>query len=794
MKFSERWLREWIDPGVDRATLAHQLTMAGLEVDAVDPVAPKFSHVVVGEVLKVEPHPDADKLRVCEVNVGQREPLTIVCGAANVAPGLRVPTALVGAELPNDLKITRAKLRGVESHGMLCSAKELGLAEQASGLMVLPEEVAAGTDIRDYLQLDDVTIEIGLTPNRGDCLSIRGIAREVAVANGSPLVEPEQANVVITNHDTLPISLEAAEACPRYVGRIIRDVSPKAQTPMWMKERLRRCGVRSVSAVVDVTNYVMLELGQPMHAFDLEKLYGGVKVRLAQAGEKLKLLDGREVELAPDVLVIADDRAPVAMAGIMGGDASAVSDDTHDIFLESAFFQPEAISGRPRRYGLNTDSSMRFERGVDPELAVKAMKRASELLLKIVGGKAGPLIEAKSSERVPERAAITLRSERVRRLLGIDIASKKITEMLSQLGMKVREQGKSWIVIPPSFRFDIGTEIDLIEEIGRIYGYTNIPPILPQAEMSTQLPSEGSLPQSRIQQLLVARGYQEAVTYSFVDPKLAALLKPGEPLISLMNPISAEMAVMRPDLWVGLLQTLLYNMNRQQSSCRIFEIGVKYSSQLNEFKEQQVVAGLLWGEAHPLQWGMARRAVDFFDAKADIEALMGLTGRQAEFIFESEVRHPSLHPGQAAVIKNKQGETIGWIGALNPNIQHQLGIEGAVFLFEIASSAITVRNLPRFAELSKYPSVNRDLAIVVDEDVTAQRVQQTIVAATGQYLANLELFDVYRGKGIESGRKSLALSLTLQDSAATLTDNKIEKVIEQVVQQLKQQLNASLRE
>lgn len=793
MKFSERWLREWIDPGVDRETLAHQLTMAGLEVDAIEAAAPPFSHVVVGEILKVDPHPDADKLRVCQVNVGQSEPLTIVCGAANVAPGLRVPTALVGAELPNDLKITRAKLRGVESFGMLCSAKELGLAEQAAGLMVLPEEVVAGTDIREYLQLDDAAIEIGLTPNRGDCLSIRGIAREVSVANGNPLVDPEQANVVIKTHDTFPISLDAPEACPRYIGRIIRDIYPKVQTPMWMKERLRRCGLRSVSAVVDVTNYVMLEYGQPMHAFDLQKLHGGIKVRMAQAGEKLKLLDGRDVELAADVLVIADDQAPIAMAGIMGGDASAVGDETCDIFLESAFFYPDAISGRARRYGLNTDSATRFERGVDPELPVRAMKRATELLVQIVGGKPGPLIESKISEHMPERAPITLRADRVRRLLGIDIAPKKITEMLSMLGMKVREQGKSWIVIPPSFRFDTTTEIDLIEEIGRIYGYTNIPPLLPQAEMCTQLPLEENLPQSRILQLLLDRGYQEAVTYSFIDPKLAALLNPGQQPISLMNPISAEMAVMRPSLWPGLLQTLLYNMNRQQSICRIFEIGVKYLSQDNEYIEKKVVSGLLWGAAHPLQWGLTPREVDFFDAKADIEALMGLTGKQGEFIFESEDRHPSLHPGQAAVIKNKRGEAIGWVGALNPNVQHQLGIEGAVFIFEIAYSSIMARSLPRFAELSKYPSVKRDLAIVVEETVTAQRVRETIVAAAGQYLANLELFDVYRGKGIESGRKSLALSLTLQDAAATLTDNKVEKVIEQVVQQLKQQLNASLR-
>jgi phenylalanyl-tRNA synthetase beta chain len=792
MKFSEQWLREWVSPDVSTEVLSHQLTMCGLEVDAIEPVAAPFSNVVIGEVVSVEPHPDADRLRVCRVNVGS-EQLTIVCGAANVAQGLKVPAALIGAVLPNGLAIKKSKLRGVESFGMLCSAVELGLAESADGLMILPADATPGVSVRDYLQLDDVTIEIGLTPNRGDCLSIQGIAREVGVINQIVITEPEIASVLIKRQDHFPVTLSAPDACPRYIGRIIKGVNPKAETPEWMKERLRRCDLRSISPIVDVTNYVMLELGQPMHAFDLSKLEGGIKVRYAEAGESLKLLDGQSVELTSDTLVIADHSKPLAMAGIMGGDESAVSDDTTDIFLESAFFAPTAILGRARQYGLHTDSSHRFERGVDYELPVKAMKRATALLQEIVGGEAGQVIEANVAEHLPVRQPISLRVDRIKRVLGLELPQPQITEMLESLGMKVREQGKQWIVTPPSFRFDLAIESDLIEEVGRVYGYDHLPTELPKITMEVKLPTELQVSQARGRELLVDRGYQEAITYSFVDEQLQQLITPGIKPITLANPISADMSAMRTSLWPGLLQALSHNQKRQQARVRLFEFGVKFSRQQSGIVEEKIISGVLAGDCFAEQWAAPGRKVDFYDIKADLQALLGLTGRGVDYIFVAEP-HPALHPGQSAAIKSHDGKPIGWVGKLHPVVEKELGLNGPIYLFEIDAHVLDVASKPVFTELSKYPSIRRDLAIVVNKGAPAREVEQCIAAASGQYLANLQLFDVYGGEGIESGRKSLALGLTFQDASRTLTDQEVDDLISDVLKQLKQEFNATLRE
>jgi len=800
MKFSEHWLREWVSPALSSAELSHQVTMAGLEVDAVAPVAPEFKGVVVGGVLTVAPHPDAERLRVCQVNVGAGlPPLIIVCGAANVRAGLRVPAALVGATLPGGMEIKRAKLRGVESLGMLCSAKELGLAEVSEGLMVLPADAPIGTDIRDYLNLNDVTFELGLTPNRGDCLSVAGIAREVAALNRLTVTAPSIPDVLATITDTFPITVAAPAACPRYLGRVIKGINPRAETPLWMRERLRRSGVRSISAVVDVTNYVLLELGQPMHAFDLAKLSGGIQVRHAEAGEQINLLDGQRMTLQAGTLLICDAHQPQAMAGIMGGKDSAISDDTDTLFLESAFFSQSAVSGQARRYGLHTDSSHRFERGVDPQLPCRAMERATALLLEIVGGQAGPVTEALSQAHLPTRPPVTLRAARIKRLLGADIASEQITDSLTRLGMQVMDDGaEGWQVTPPSFRFDIALEADLIEEVARVVGYTNLPSHHPHGALAITAQPEAVISISKLRQLLIDRGYQEAITYSFVDPAMQRRFDPAITPLALANPISAEMAVMRTSLWPGLMQALIHNQNRQQARIRLFEVGTRFVPHDNETREEKIISGIICGSFSPEQWGEAARPVDFYDIKADVEAILGLTVAVTGFMFTS-APHPALHPGQSACItRADSGESVGWVGAIHPALESELGLTGRVFLFELlvgdGATGIGQASLPRFRELSKYPAVRRDIALIVDEATPAQAVSACITGAAGGLLQNLQLFDVYRGKGIDSGRKSLALGLTWQDSSRTLTDGDIDTLMEQVVNKLRVDFGAKLRD
>ncbi len=792
MKFSEYWLREWVNPALSRAELAEQLTLAGLEVDAIHPAAAPFTGVVVGALLKVEPHPEAAQLKVCAVNVGREQPATIVTGAANARAGLRAPVALPGARLADDKPIQPAILRGVESHGMLCSAQELGMAEDAQGLLELPPEAKPGDDVYSYLKLDDAIFELSLTPNRGDCLSIAGLAREVALLNRLKVQVPASRAVFNIAKSRLEVEIQAPADCPRYLGRVLRGLRPRARTPLWMQERLRRGGMRSVNAVVDITNYVMLEWGQPMHAFDLRNLSGHIVVRRARQGETITLLDGKETVLDAETLVIADGAKAQAVAGIMGGLEAAIGPESDTVFLESAFFNPVLIARRARVLGLHSDSSHRFERGVDPHLQRRAMERATALLLDIAGGEAGPVTEAVFAEHLPKHAPIKLRRERITRVLGAALTREEVTETLTGLEMDVNPQRDGWLVTPPGHRFDIGIEVDLIEELARIHGYARLPAHHPQATLIARAPSESRVPLARIHDLLIARGYQEIISYSFVNPALQRLLDPDHPPAALANPLSSDMAVMRSSLWCGLIQTLIYNQNRQQYHLRFFESGVKFVRQGNEIAQEKVIAGVVTGTPCPPQWGLESREADFYDLKGDVEALLNLTGSADSFRFEAAT-HPALHPGQSARL-SRDGETAGWIGTLHPQIQRALELKQRALVFELRWAVLEQGRLARFSELSKFPSIRRDLAVVVEQTVSAAAVRECIVSACPALLQDIELFDVYKGKGIDSGKKSLALSLTLQDAARTLTDQDVNVIMEGIVKKLRDQLGASLRE
>ncbi len=792
MRFSESWLREWVDPGVDSDTLCNQFSMAGLEVDAVEPVAPDFSGVVVGAVLSVAPHPDAEKLRVCQVEAGQPGGvLQVICGAPNVAAGMKVPVALVGALLPGGLRIKRAKLRGVESLGMICSAAELGLAESSAGILPLAADAPIGEPVRASLQLDDRAIELNVTPDRGDCFSLAGVAREVGVINRCPVRGPAMEPVPAVIPDRFPVRLLAEEGCPRYVCRIIRGLDPAAKTPLWMLERLRRSGLRGIHPVVDVTNYVLLELGQPMHGFDLGTLGEEIQVRWAQVGERLALLNAAEIELRPDTLIIADAHRPVALAGIMGGEPTAVTGETRDILLESAFFAPSAILGRARAYGLRTDSSHRFERGVDPELQARAVERATRLLLDIAGGQPGPIQEVVVPRQLPERPPVPLRRSRIARLLGVAVDDAGVEDILTRLDMALAPTAEGWLVTPPSSRFDIAIEADLIEEIGRIYGFENITMTHARAAAVTQAPREEAFDLQRAKQVLVDRGFHEVVTYSFVSPELQALVDPHRQGISLANPISADMSVMRTGLWPGLLQTTVQNQARQQERVRIFESGLHFVSEGGELRQQPLLAALVCGSAQEEQWGLTVRPVDFFDLKADLEAVLALTGSPAAFSFEP-ASHPALHPGQSGRIL-RGGEPVGWIGMLHPALRTRLDLGGEAFLFELGLAALREGVLPAFKPLSKYPAIRRDIAVVVDRGLSFHDLSQCIWAAAPHLLQRISLFDVYTGERIDSGRKSLALGLILQASSQTLTDEDVDAVLQRILDRLKAAFNAEQR-
>ncbi|MBC3767316.1 phenylalanine--tRNA ligase subunit beta [Neptunicella marina] len=799
MKFSEKWLREWVNPAVSSDELAHQITMAGLEVDAVEPVAGEFSGVVIGEVVECGQHPDADKLRVTKVNVGEDELLDIVCGAPNCRLGLKVAVAMVGAVLPGNFKIKKAKLRGQPSHGMLCSFSELGLSDDHDGIMELPADAPLGTDIRDYLQLDDVTIEVDLTPNRADCLGIRGLAREVGVLNQADVNEPVIQPVAASIDDKREIVLSAPDACPRYLGRVIKGINPLATTPLWMQEKLRRSGVRSIDPVVDVTNYVLLELGHPMHAFDLAKIEGGINVRLANENETLTLLDGNEVTLKSDTLVIADDNKALAMAGIFGGLDSGVTDESKDIFLESAFFAPLAITGRARQYGLHTDASHRYERGVDPQLQRTAMERATQLLIDIVGGEAGPVVEAVSVQHIPAANQVTLRQRRLSRLLGVEIEAQQVTEILKRLGfdVEVSEQDAQnvWTVSVPAYRFDISIEEDLIEEVARVYGYNNIADQAPVAKLTLGSAVESDVPLNSLKQTMVNLGYQEAITYSFVDPSVQSKLFPQIEGLVLPHPISSDMSVMRVSLLTGLFSAVSYNQKRQQNRIRFFETGLRFipdQSAENGVRQQMMIAGVIAGTRSGEHWDLGSDSVDFYDIKADVEMLLAKTGRAGEFVF-SAAEHSALHPGQTASI-HLDGELVGHVGAVHPAFQKDLGLNSRVFAFELLLQPLSSRVLPQAKELSKFPANRRDIALVVDEQIAIGEIMATIEKCSVNQLVGLNLFDIYRGKGVAEGKKSVAVSLILQDATKTLEEQEIQAMVNQIVSVLADKFDASLRE
>jgi phenylalanyl-tRNA synthetase beta chain len=791
MKVSERWLREWADPPVGTDALVEQLTAAGLEVDTAEPLAALGDDIVVAEVLEVGPHPEADRLSLCKVDAGTGEKLSVVCGAPNVFKGMRAPMALVGARLPDGHKIRRSRIRGVESQGMLCSPVELGLGEDADGIMNLDPQAPVGEPLSKHLDLDDVTIDIELTPNRGDCLGISGVAREIGVINRIPLGGPSMQPVAQVVDDRFPVHLDTPEHCARYVGRVIRDIDPSARTPVWMQERLRRCGVRPISPVVDVTNYVMLELGQPMHAFDLDTLKAAIHVRMAKAGELLTLLDGNDIELTSDSLVIADEARAVALAGIMGGLDTAVSEESRHIFLECAWFTPKTIALEARRLGLHTDASHRFERHASPQGQMRAVERATQLLLEIVGGRPGPLADTCVEEALPSAPEITLRSGRIERVLGMPVADDTVVDILERLEMAVHAGGGQWHVTPPPFRPDIGMETDLIEELARIIGYDAIPAHAPTADLLMSSRAEARVSDAAVRAVLVERGYQEAITYSFVDAGVQQRLDPEHEALPLANPITSDMTVMRTNLWPGLLQALEYNLNRQQRRVRLFEMGLRFRQLEGRLQQQPVLAGLVAGPTHPEQWGTSAQDGDFYDLKCDVEALVALAG-SLEKVTWAPAAHAALHPGQSARIE-RGGAVVGYLGALHPALALERKLTVPVYLFELDLDSVQVGHPVEFRALSKYPTVRRDVSVVVDESVTAQAVRDCVGQVGIHVLENLELFDVYRGEGIDSGKKSLSLGLTFQDSSRTLTDTEVDHSVDQIVASLRTNLGAILR-
>ena len=795
MKFSELWLREWVNPALDSAALSEQITMAGLEVDGVDPVAGAFHGVVVGEVVECGQHPNADKLRVTKINTGGDRLLDIVCGAPNCRKGLKVAVATVGAVLPGDFKIKAAKLRGEPSEGMLCSFSELGISDDHNGIIELPADAPVGCDIRDYLKLDDNTIEISVTPNRADCLSIAGVARDVAVVNGLPLTAPAAEPVAATITDTFPIRVDATDACPRYLGRVVKGINVKAETPLWMREKLRRCGIRSIDPVVDVTNYVLLELGQPMHAFDLDRISGGIVVRMAQDNETLTLLDGTEAKLQSDTLVIADHQQALAMGGIFGGEHSGVNEATRNVLFECAYFDPLAITGRARRHGLHTDASHRYERGVDPALQHKAMERATRLLLDICGGEAGPVIDQTDASKLPPRATITLRRAKLDRLIGHVIADEQVTDILTRLGCEVTQGEDEWKAVAPSWRFDMAIEEDLVEEVARVYGYNNIPDVPVKASLIMTQHREASLSLKRVKTLLVDKGYQEAITYSFVDPKVQQLLHPGEEALILPSPISSDMSAMRLSLWTGLLSAVVYNQNRQQGRVRLFESGLRFVPDTQAdlgIRQDLMLAGVISGHRDEEHWDLARQPVDFYDLKGDLESLLELTGKSEAISFRAAA-HPALHPGQTAAIW-LDNEQIGFIGVVHPELERKLDLNGRTLVFELLWNKVADRVLPDAREISRFPANRRDIAVVVAENVPAADIIAECKKVGVNQVVGVNLFDVYRGKGVSEGYKSLAISLILQDTSRTLEEEEIAATVGKCVAALKERFQATLRD
>lgn len=789
MILSENWLREWVNPDLDTEALAHRLTMAGLEVDSITPLAEGLSGVVVAEITAAEQHPDADKLRVCAVNTGA-ETVQIVCGAPNAAAGLKAPLAQPGGRLPGGIKIKKAKLRGVESQGMLCSGAELGLSDDHDGLLSLAADAPVGTPIEDYLDLDDRLIEIGLTPNRADCLSVLGVARDLAVMTDHPLKVPTVEAVAASIDDSFPIEVISPEKCPRYLGRVIRNVDVTRPTPLAIVERLRRAGIRSIDAVVDITNYVMLELGQPLHAFDLDTLEGGIRVREAESGEKITLLDGEERKLNDGTLLIADHKKPLAMAGIMGGEGSGISPQTQHLLLEAAYFAPELIAGRARQYGLHTDASHRYERGVDPELAYQAMERATALLLECVGGDAGSVVDVSSPSNLPHREPVLLRKEAVSTMLGIDVADDEITRIFSGLGFKIvpGDRPDTWECTAPSWRFDMGREADLIEEIARIVGYDHIPVAPLSGAASVNALPETQLSKASIKQRLVGRGFSEAITFSFVSPELQQQFDPELAPVSLQNPISSDLAVMRTSLIPGLVAAASHNVKRQQSRVKLFETGLRFMPG-QTVTQEPMMAMIMCGSRLPEAWSAKAEAVDFYDLKGEIEALLG--GATEGLSFRPAVV-AGLHDGQTADILLSDC-AVGVMGRLHPLTARALDMPAATFVAELRLAEISQVSVPSFQEISKFPEIRRDIAVIVSRETSAQAVLDCAQQSAGEALAQALIFDVYEGEGVDPTAKSLAIGLTFRDQSRTLTDEEISASLSQVIESLREKLGATLR-
>jgi phenylalanyl-tRNA synthetase beta chain len=860
MKVPYSWLADWVDVPWEARELGSRLTMSGFELDALEPAAPPFTKVVVAEIVSAERHPQADKLQVCRVSTGQgSELLQIVCGAPNARAGLKTALAMVGASLPGGMEIRAAKLRGAESAGMLCSAKELGLSDSSAGIIEFSADAPLGISVRDYLELNDTVLELNITANRGDAMSIIGIAREVAALAGKKLAEPNApamsearppewgswgdppaaprsgpipgASITALNNERFPVYLDAPAACPTFVGCVIRGVNNRATTPLRIRERLRRAGVRSISPVVDVTNYVMLELGQPMHAYDLAKLKGEIRVRLARPGEPITLLDGKTIEASPDVLFITDQEGPVGLAGIMGGQRTAVSAETTDVFFEVAFFSPQAITGRARRWGLLTDAVQRYERGIDPTQQQRAIERALGLLISIAGGSPGPVVVTQSAEHQPKRAPVRLRRSRLERLLGASIPDDRVTRTLEALQMKVAPISEGWEATPPAYRFDITIEADLIEEVARIVGFESIPErdaLVPQQFRAA--PEEIPL-EHTILETLANRGYQEAITYAFVDPALQTKLFPDRQGLALSNPIASDMSVMRVSLWPGLLRAALENQRRQQDRIRLFEHGARFvvtagateplarESPVGTTLEVDTLAGVACGARLPEQWGVPRDMrgpADFYDVKSDLEALLIATGAEKSFVFEPAALS-CLHPGRASRIL-RDGREVGFIGELHPSLVRELDFTYSPVLFELDlggtmsgsavqtsaqaqqsgaqgdfAEALAVQK-PQHSEISRFPQVRRDIAVVVDESVALSALADRVLSSASTLLHSLRVFDVYRGTGIETGRKSIALGLIFQDISRTLTDDDVDRLMASIVTDLRESLNAKIRE
>ena len=787
MNISTSWLREWISPVVTDEILAEQLTMAGLEVDGIETVAPAFSKVVVGHVVSCEKHPDADKLNLCQVDVGEAETVQIICGAKNVRTGLKVMAALVGAKLPGDFKIKKAKLRGVESFGMICSESELGISDSSEGIAELDVEATIGQDVREYLDLDDHIIELDITPNRGDCFSVLGVAREVSANYNMAFVMPD-IEITATGKSSVATSVSNTSACPKYLTRSIKGIDNSVQTPQWMADKLKRSGQSTHSPVVDVTNYVLMELGQPMHAFDLAKIQGDIQVRNAKLGETVDLLNDSTVELKDDTLVITDAKSVLAIAGVMGGEASSTQTTTTDILLESAFFEPVSIAGKARNYGLHTESSLRFERGVDFNITELALDRAAQLVIEICGGKASEITKSVDESALPKLEPITITQAKIQKILGFELDSNWIEEKFINLDFEISDKtSNSWTIIPPSFRFDIRIPADLIEELARLYGYDKLPVQKLSLDANINVIKEAQIDKYDVMQALVSRGYQEVITYSFISEKYQDLINPLAKKITLKNPISADMSTMRSSLWAGLLQTVESNQRRGHTDARFFEIGLCFDG-VKADEQSNKLAGIVSGNRFDAQWSSELQPLDFFDAKADLESLLSFTS--AAFEFEA-AEHPALQKGQSAKI-SLNGEQVGWIGALSPAVQKELSLPKC-YLYEVDLNAILAGKIAKYESFSSYQQAQRDIALVVDQATPVAALTQSINELKQTHFVSVSLFDVYSGEHIESGKKSVALSLTYQSLEATLADDEVNTKVDEVLALMKDKFSATLR-